>query len=261
MAQLEARQIAEFGLYFKDHLTDYSVIGGAATLLYLEERLPGRHGKATKDLDIAVLDISPNGKESAFLSRFKKYIDEMGYEFFVGKTNEVHAYRFVNPKKELAPSKIEIATRQIDGLGLKSTDAQRLTEYDISAIVCDPLYIEHLRQNSEPKQLSGTGGGHVNIAKIGPIILMKSLAYINLIVGDAKSQDHANRHAADIIRLSGILIDSDRIQVSAELWEPLEKLFAMKEKAFQLNRIAVTRGKGIDADRVIADIQKFISKI
>jgi len=257
MAKLETRQVAEFGSYFKDHLSDYSIIGGAATLLHLDERMGGTHNKATKDLDIAVLDLSSDGKSSAFLSRFNQYVDEMEYEVFVGKTNKSCAYRFVNPKNALAPYKIEIATRQMEGLKLKG-QAQRLNEFDISAIVCDPMYIEHLKNNSEPKNLSGQGGSLVNVARVGSIILMKALAYINLI-GIEGMKDHAGRHAADIVRLSGVLRDSDRIQVHAEIYAPFEKLVAMRDSAFPAARVDEIRGFGITADRVVSDIQQFIS--
>jgi hypothetical protein len=78
MAQLETRDVAEFGEFFKDHLADYCIIGGAATLIHLEERAPGVHNKATKDLDIAVLDLGADGKKSPFLERFKQYVQTVG---------------------------------------------------------------------------------------------------------------------------------------------------------------------------------------
>ncbi len=256
MSRLEAKQIAEFGTYFKNHLNDYSIIGGAATLLHLDERAGTTHNKATKDLDIAVLDLSDDGKTSDFLTHFTRYIEEMKYEVFFGKTQKAHAYRFVNPKDALAPHKIEIATRKIEGLNLKG-DAQRLNEFNISAIVCDPIYIAHLKNHSVSKLLSGTGGAPVNVANITSIILMKALAYLNLISIEGMKH-HADRHAADIVRLSGVLVDSDKIQVRAELYTPLERLISMKGGAFPDKRVAELRGKGINADRVISDLQQFI---
>lgn len=256
MGKLESRQVSEFGAYFKDHLRDYAIIGGAATLIHLDERAGGAHTKATKDLDVAVLDLSPDGKDSAFIERFTRYVTDLKYDIFTGKTEKAHAYRFVNPKTGVAPYKIEIATRKIDGLKLKG-DAQRLTEFDISAIVCDPIYIEHQKGQSEPKTLSGAGGGPVNVARVSSIILMKALAYLNLI-GKEGMREHAGRHASDIVRLSGVLIDADRIQVNAELYSPFERLIGMKDTAFPEARVAELRGRGINANRVVLDLQQFI---
>ena len=259
MAQGDPRQIAAFGRYFKEHLADYSIIGGAATLLHLEARAEGRHSKATKDLDIAVLDLTPQGNRSGFLARFREYVEEMRYEAFVGHAGKVCAYRFVDPKNRSAPDKLEIATRQLDGLKLRGS-AQRLTAFDISAIACDPIYIEHLKRHSEPMVLPGEGGTPVSVARVGSLILMKALAYLNLIDLPGM-KEHAHRHASDIVRLSGILRESDRIEVGGELYGPLEKLFAVKDRAFLPDRVVDLRGFGINAERVIEDIQRFIRLI
>lgn len=257
MAPLETKQIADFGRYFADHAADYSIIGGAATLLHLEERTPGAHTKATKDLDIAVLDLSADGKRSAFLATFSRYVEEMDYDVFVGQTGKAHAYRFVNPKQPLAPAKIELATRQMAGLQVKG-NAQRLTDFDISAIVCDPLYIEHLKTHSEKKALLGPGGAPVNVARVASIILMKALAYVNLS-GTPSTREHANRHASDIIRLSAVLRDADRLQVAPKIYAPFEKLLAMKDQAFSPPRVAQLLGALATGDQVAADLRRFIT--
>ncbi|MGK5084441.1 hypothetical protein WDW37_14195 [Bdellovibrionota bacterium FG-1] len=236
---------------------NYSIIGGAATLLHLEERAQGEHNKATQDLDIAVLDLSTDGNQSLFFATFSRYVAEMEYEAFVGQTGKTHAYRFVKPKKPLAPSKIEIATRQLDGLRLKG-NAQRLTDFDISAIVCDQLYIEHLKTHSEKKPLLGPGSAPVNVARVASIILMKALAYVNLS-GEAKTREHANRHASDVIRLSAVLRDADSLRVPSELYAPFEKLLAMKDQAFNLPRVAQLLGAAATGDKVVADLRKFIT--
>ncbi len=59
---------------------------------------------------------------------------------------------------------------------------------------------------------------------------------------------HAGRHASDIIRLSGVLRESDSIQVENELYAPLEKLLGMKDSAFSKERVKMVRGREITAD-------------
>lgn len=177
MAALNTKQIAEFGNYFKDHLNDYVIVGGAATLLYLDERAPGKHSKATKDLDIIVLDLNPDGRQSSFIKKFTTYIKELNYTASKGQSGDVRAYRFVNPSNSLAPAKIEIATR-----------------------------------------------------------------------------------ASDIIRLSSVLIDNDKLTVSDELYAPLEKFFMMKSQSLDSERVRNLRGQGMDADKIIVDIQQYILK-
>jgi len=42
-----------------------------------------------------VLDLSADGKTSAFLATFSRYVEEMNYDVFVGQTGKAYAYRFM----------------------------------------------------------------------------------------------------------------------------------------------------------------------
>ena len=66
-------------------------------------------------------------------------------------------------------------------------------------------------------------------------------------------------HASDILRLSSVLRDADRIQVSSELFTPFEKLLMMKEQAFNLTRVVQLLGAGATSDQVILNLKKFIT--
>ena len=251
---IQKNEIADFAKYFKDFSDCYSIIGGTATFIYLEERIPGAHNKATKDLDIVVLDLSNDQKQSKFLDRFKSYIEEIKYTAFEGQDGQVKAYRFTDPQNGLAPRQIEIATRRLGGIPLNQK-AQRLDAFDMSAIVCEPEYLEFVRAHSELKPVFGTSSESIPLSKVIPIIMMKALAYINL---ETTVAHHANRHASDIIRLSAILQDGDQVPVPSKIHEPFLKLKTHAEKAFNSTRIKELLGHGITAEMILSDIERFI---
>jgi hypothetical protein len=60
------KNTTEFIRNFQNYLDCFVVIGGTPTLIYLEQRR-GNVPRATKDLDIVILDISEDGKGKDFL--------------------------------------------------------------------------------------------------------------------------------------------------------------------------------------------------
>jgi hypothetical protein len=251
---IQKEEIADFAKYFSDFSDCYSVIGGTATFMYLEERNPGRHGKATRDLDIVVLDHSEDLKQSKFLERFRGYVEKMGYQPFEGENGKVKAYRFINPKGGPAPRQIEIATTCATGVPL-TQKAQKLDAFDMSAIVCDPEYLTFVRAHSELKPVLGQGSEPIPLAKVIPIVMMKALAYLNL---RETSESHAGRHASDIIRLSAVVQDGDQTPVSGKIHEPYLKLKENAEKAFSAERLRTILGGGATAADVFTAIDRFV---
>ena len=251
---IQKTEILDFAKYFKDFSDSYSIIGGTATLLYLDERNPGQHNKATRDLDIVVLDLSNDQKQSRFLDRFKTYVETMQYEAFEGGDGKIKAYRFTDSKNALAPRQIEIATRRLGGIPL-TQKTQRLDAFDMSAIVCEPHYIEFVRANSELKPVLGETSELIPLAKVVSIIMMKALAYINL---EESSAQHAARHASDIIRLSAILLEGDQVSVPDKIYEPYLNFKNRVGTAFNPTRIKELLGSGFTADGILADIDRFV---
>jgi hypothetical protein len=250
---IQKGEIADFAKYFNEFSDCYSVIGGTATLMYLEERNPGQHDKATKDLDIVVLDLSGDQKQSKFLERFKSYIEKTGYEPFKGENGKIKAYRFINPKNGPAPKQIEIATTAAEGIPL-TQEAQRLNEFDMSAIVCDPDYLEFVRAHSELRPVMGQGSDPVPLAKVIPIVMMKALAYLNL---EEKSGYHAGRHASDIVRLSAIVQVGDETPVPKRIYAPYLELKERADRAFTPERLKAILGSGAAVAQVFEAIDRF----
>ncbi|MDR3606679.1 MAG: hypothetical protein P4M08_04765 [Oligoflexia bacterium] len=246
-------EIADFAKYFSEFSDCYSVIGGTATLMYLDERRPGQHNKATKDLDIVVLDLSGDQKQSKFLEHFKTYVEKMGYRPSQGGNGTIKAYRFIDPKNGPAPKQIEIATSAPGGIPLEQK-AQRLTEFDMSAIVCDPDYLKFVRTYSELKPVLGQGTEPIPLAKVIPIVMMKALAYINL---EATSTFHSGRHASDIARLSEIVQAGDETSVPKKIYEPYLKLKERADKAFTPERLKATLRNSATAAEVFEAIERF----
>ncbi len=68
----------DFASEFKDFLDCFVVVGGTPSALYMEQRIG--FNKATKDLDIVILEKGETERSKQFFSKLKKYIEDHGYK-------------------------------------------------------------------------------------------------------------------------------------------------------------------------------------
>ncbi len=142
---------SEFVRAFQNYLDQFVVIGGTPTLLYIEQRTASVP-RVTKDLDIVILDIPDRIGDNDFLDHFAQYVKANEYECRALNSGKAQSYRFTNPKNTMAPRIIEISTQRQNGIPLDQP-AQRLEEFDMSAIVCEPHFVELLKVRWKNRKL------------------------------------------------------------------------------------------------------------
>ena len=224
----------EFAIEFKDFLDCFVVIGGTPSALYMEQRIGV--SKATKNLDIVILEKGEIERSKQFFIKLKKYIEDHGYKAEELKSGKAQAFRFTNPTSgKLVPKEIEIATERQESISLNQA-TQRIEEFDMSSIVCEPYIIELLNQYSENFDLGN--GVQLPVPKPSLLILMKSYAVLNLEKSEnPQERTKAEKHLKDIARLALGLLEGDEIDVMKEAYEHLENLFKDANKRFSKDRL------------------------
>lgn len=224
----------DFASEFKDFLDCFVVVGGTPSALYMEQRIG--FNKATKDLDIVILERGETERSKKFFTKLKKYIEDHGYKSEELKSGKAQAFRFTNPTSgKLAPKEIEIATERQKDISFDRA-TQRIEEFDMSSIVCEPYIIELLNRYTENFDLGN--GVQLPVPKPSLLILMKSYAVLNLEKSEnAREKTKAEKHLKDIARLALGLIDGDQIEVMKDAYDHLEDLFKDADKRFSKERL------------------------
>ena len=93
---------------FRDYTDCYTVIGGAASDILMSEA--GLRFRATKDIDMILI---MEARYQEFAKLFWEYIKEGGYKCGWKNSDQVHFYRFTDPKPGY-PVMIELFSREPD---------------------------------------------------------------------------------------------------------------------------------------------------
>lgn len=215
------KNTAEFADYFREHTDFYVLIGGVATL-YHEEKRTQSASRATKDLDIVVLDLSEEESTSAFLKLFKQYVKENGYTCrpLGGEKNQ--NFRFSDPTSGVAPRLIEIISKRFvpDEQG-----TQRIEDSEMSSIALSEDFYELAKNFKTIEVVEALGTPGLPVATPTALILLKAFAYQNLMNSGRKDdQSKAPKHLGDIARLTAILTDTDSVTVSSAVYSPLQAI-------------------------------------
>ncbi|MGK5083934.1 hypothetical protein WDW37_11590 [Bdellovibrionota bacterium FG-1] len=221
---------------FAPHKEKFVVIGGTAMLLQIERRVDKRPRK-TDDLDIVTLDLSEDGQASDFLIEFGNYVNSCGYECAALTSGKAQAYRFTKPTDPLAPSQLEIATRRKEGIPL-ARPTQRLEEFEMSSIVCEPHFVNLLKVHREYLPLDEKGDELLPVASIPLLVVMKAYAFENLSVSaNSRDRNKAVKHLRDIIRMGAAMNDSDVLSIPLIALAPLQRLLENCTRHFTLERL------------------------
>ena len=182
-----------------------------------------------------MLDVAEAEESSRFLAAFSVYVKEQGYACRSLATGKAQSYRFTGPASPLAPAVIEIATTRRGGLPL-GQPAQRPEEFDLSALVCEPCLVELLKTYRERYPIEP--GLFLPVPKATLLILLKAYAVLNLMgTGRERMREKVHKHLNDILRLTQVLVESDRIEVPVVAHRYLEDFLANKEAYFDRNRL------------------------
>ena len=227
--------IESFVQKFKDYSDCYTIIGGTACdILMTEADIDFR---ATKDIDMIVL---MEARYQEFTKVFWEYVLEGGYRFGWKNSDEVHFYRFTEPKPGY-PSMIELFSREPDYIkdvpeGIVPLHIDDETS-SLSAILLNEDFYNFMLQGRRTiRGASVLGAEH--------LIPFKMYAWLDL--KDRKTRgEHVNerdlkKHKHDVFRLLQIAEQEKKIETSGLVNESIQRfLNEIKEETIPLKQIGV----------------------
>lgn len=195
--------LASFREQFKDYPDCYTVIGGAACFILMDEA--GLQFRATKDIDM-ILVMEDKGPE--FGKVFWNYIIAGGYTCG-WKNSDVHYYRFTDPGPGF-PSQIELFSRRSDFLLDSRIIPVHISDdiSSLSAIALDDDFYDFMLQGR-------TVIDGISVLKAEYIIPFKMYAWTNnkkmRQKGLAVNTNDIKKHKNDVFRLMSLINPNEHI--------------------------------------------------
>lgn len=197
-----------FRRFFAAHSDAYTLIGGAACTLLMEEA--GLEFRATKDLDI-VLHIE--AIDNQFFSTFSQFLKDGGYQNGERSNGKEIFFRFDKPTQPQFPALIEIFTRSTEEAKLDFKGHIRRIEMSdtaicLSAILLNDDYYKFIHQGKISIQ-------EISVVSASHLIPLKARAWSDFL--DRKKQGFQSdskdirKHKNDILRLYRLLSPENRI--------------------------------------------------
>ena len=225
--------IESFREAFKDFSDCYTVIGGAACDILMSEQ--DVEFRATHDIDMILI---LEDKKTEYSSAFQKYIKEGGYRCGWKTSNEVHFYRFTEPKPGY-PSQIELFSRRQDyHLEVEQGVVPIHIDDDtssLSAILLNDDYYNFMMEGR--KVVNG-----IPVLGAEYLIPFKMYAWLDLTAGKAKGafakEKDLKKHKYDVFRLMSIIDESSKIQLKGLVKEKTaEFLEKIKDESLSLESV------------------------
>ena len=232
---------------FREHFADFSdhyvLIGGAASVLVMDEA--GVDFRATKDLDIV---LCVEALDASFAEAFWSFVKAGGYQNQQRSSEKKIFYRFNEPQDTNYPFMLELFSRTPDMLVLG--DDSHLTPIPIdedvsslSAILLDEDYYQFLHNHKV--EIDG-----VPVVTETCLIPLKAKAWLDLNrrkdEGERVDSKTVKKHKNDIFRLFQILSPELRIDLPESISQDMQcYLDAISEepdlvlKPFGLNGLGV----------------------
>lgn len=241
-----------FQNHFQDYTNHYILIGGSACDWHLEQE--GLAFRATKDLDIILI---VEALSDDFVNHFWDFIKDGDYVIAeVGDKKSF--YRFIEPKTEGYPKKIELFSRKPDLIkehpGMHLTDIPTGEEASsLSAILLDDVFYEFTINNT-----SISDGLH--LANDYALICLKARAFLSnkarKEAGYKVQEVDIVKHKNDILKLTAILNPEGKIEVPSIIKEDLLAYIEyIKNEPPDTKQILKQQGMGnISLDQIIQQL-------
>lgn len=215
-----------FTAFFKGYEAYFTLIGGAACYLSLEEA--GIDFRATKDLDIVLCTELLDGR---FAERFWAFVQAGDYQNQQTSTGKRQFYRFSKPQAENFPFMLELFARQPQDLHL--ADGSQLTPLpleeevsSLSAILLDEHYYACIQNGKQ--MVSG-----VPILKAEFIIPFKMRAYCDLTArknqGETIDSKNIKKHKNDVLRIAQLPAPNARIDLDESVKQHMREFIGLVE--------------------------------
>lgn len=233
--------LKSFQEWFKGYEQQYTIIGGTACDLLMSDE--GLDFRATKDIDLVLIieAVTPE-----FGKHFWEYIIQAEYEHKNKSNGLPQFYRFSHPWTPGYPFMIELFTRRMDTLILPESAALTPLPIDddtssLSAILLNNEYYEFLLHGRI--RIDG-----ITILDAGHLIPFKAKAWLDLTnrksVGENVDSKNIRKHKNDIFRLSVLLGQNLRINVTSEIYNDIQMfLQAMQQEDINTKQLGLSRTK------------------
>ena len=191
--------VRRFREHFREFTDAFIVIGGVACDEWFAiQSLPFR---ATKDIDIVIIIETVS---ATFIERFWEFVEVGGYEVRGRSNGSPIYYRFSRPREKGFPAKLELFTREPEGIDL--APGQRVTPIpteqeaaSLSAILMNDAYYELIRKHCE--NVDG-----LPVVTLVALIPLKARAWLDLTKrresGESVDTRDIKKHRNDVFRLA-----------------------------------------------------------
>lgn len=221
---------------FKDYPDCYTIIGGTACDILMREA--DIDFRATKDIDMIVI---MEARYKQFTKVLWDYIIEGGYRFGWKNSDEVHFYRFTEPKPGY-PSMIELFSREPDYIKDVPTGIVPLHIDDetssLSAILLNDDFYSFMLEGRRTILGASVLGAEY-------LIPFKMYAWLNL--KDRKSRgEHVNerdlkKHKNDVFRLLQIVDPQKKIDTKGIVNEAVRRFIQeIREESLPLKQLGIS---------------------
>ena len=203
---------------FRDYPDCYTVIGGAASDILMSEA--GLQFRATKDIDMILI---MEARYQEFAKVFWDYIKEGGYKCGWKNSDQVHFYRFTEPKSGY-PVMIELFSREPDYIKQVPEGIVPLHIDDdtssLSAIMLNDDYYQFMLAGR--KTVNG-----ISVLDAEYLIPFKMYAWLDLkdrkANGEHVNEKDLKKHKYDVFRLLQIADRSKQITITGMVKEKTER--------------------------------------
>jgi len=236
--------IESFREHFKDYTDCYTVIGGAACDILMTDA--DFDFRATKDIDM-ILVLEDRYQEFARL--FWEYIKDGGYRCGWKNNDDVHFYRFTDPKPGY-PIQIELFSRKPD---YKLDVAEGIIPIhisdDVSSLSAILLNDDFYRFMMEGREVRNG----ICVLDAVHLIPFKMFAWLNLTDRKARGE-HVNdrdlkKHKNDVFRLTEIIVPETRVPVQGAVADIVDRFLERiidEPLSLQDLRLAVTKEQALN---------------
>lgn len=224
---------------FKGFEDCYTVIGGAACDILMSEA--DIDFRLTKDIDIILI---LEDRKNDFVKTFWEFIKEGGYRCGWKNSDEMHFYRFTEPKMGY-PVMIELFSRMPDyHLDIEEGIIPIHIEDDtssLSAILLNDDFYDFMIEGR--KVVSG-----ISVLSESYIIPFKMYAWLDLkrrkSVGEHVNDRDYKKHKNDVFRLLQIVNTDEKIKVKGLVKKSLETfLLAMEQESIRVDQLGLMISK------------------
>jgi len=242
-----------FREFFKDHTSNYVIIGGTACDIHLE--VSGFTPRATRDIDIVLI---VEALDTSFVKRFWEFIKAGNYNIQEKSTADRNCYRFMKSENKAFPKQVELFSRKPDAIQYEGeghftpipSDAELSS---LSAILMDDEYYNFTIKHSKSEE-------GLRLANSEALICLKAKAFLDMkeqkAMGEQVDERHIKKHKSDVFRLALLLAPTNKYVIPEGIKKDmLQFMDSIKDELPDKNMFKAMGATGANADDLLQVIK------